>query len=173
MNQIIESIKSIHTFDEIYEHTEDLSKKEKGDLFEIITYHLFRLNPVLKYNVKNIWMYTDVPNDIRTYLNLPVKDKGIDILIQMKDLSFRAVQCKFRQNPYVAINWNELSTFFGLSFGMNDKIQGGYLVTNTYNMCDKVNASAKVKTIDGSFLDSNISQDFSRICARCIVLNEK
>lgn len=130
---------------------------------------MFKLCPVLNYNLKNIWLYSNIPDKIRLYLNLPIKDKGIDILIQLNDLSFRAIQCKFRQDPYVVINWNELSTFFGLAFGMNDNIQGGYFVTNTYTMCNEVNVSKKVLSIDGSFLDSNLPHDFLRICIKCII----
>ena len=70
----------INTFNDIYEIIEDYLKKEKGDLFEHLTYYLFKLSPLLNHNLQNIWMYSDIPIKILEELKLPTKDKGIDLL---------------------------------------------------------------------------------------------
>ena len=139
-------------FDDIYVHTKKLSKKEKGDLFEKFTYFLFKLDPRLNNQLENIWLYSDVPPKIIKELNLPTKDKGIDLIAQING-EYYAIQCKFRQDPNVVLNWTELSTFFGLAFGMNNKIKGGFLVTNTLDLCSEVIKSTKVEPIYGDFFD--------------------
>jgi superfamily II DNA or RNA helicase len=140
-------------FEDIYDYTKNLTKKEKGDLFEEFTYYLFKLDPKLNQNLQNIWLYKDVPNKILKELSLPTKDKGIDLLAEIND-NYYAIQCKFRQDPCVIVPWAELSTFFGLSFGLNNKIKGGFLVTNTHDLCDEVINSTKVQPIYGDFVDS-------------------
>jgi predicted helicase len=140
-------------FEDIYDFTQNLTKKEKGDLFEEFTYHLFKLDARLNQNLENIWLYKDIPNKILKELSLPTKDKGIDLLAKI-DGEYYAIQCKFRQDPTVIIPWASLSTFFGLSFGLNDKIKGGFLVTNTYDLCEEVINSTKVQPIYGDFFDS-------------------
>jgi superfamily II DNA or RNA helicase len=140
-------------FEDIYDFAKKLTKKEKGDLFEELTYHLFKLDPRLNNNLQNIWLYKDIPNKILTELNWPDKDKGVDLLAKINN-EYYAIQCKFRQNPNVTVSWTSLSTFFGLSFGLNDKIAGGFLVTNTYDLCDEVIKSTLVEPIYGDFFDS-------------------
>jgi superfamily II DNA or RNA helicase len=143
----------INKFNDIYAITEELEKKEKGDLFETFTYNLFKYDPRLNNNLKNIWMYKDIPNKILKLLNLPTKDKGIDLIAEINN-EYYAIQCKFRQDPNKIINWSELSTFFGLSFGMNNKIKKGFLVTNTHELCDEVINSDKVEAIYSDYFDS-------------------
>ena len=139
-------------FIDIYDHTKNLTKKEKGDLFEEFTYHLFKLDPRLNSNLQNIWLYKNIPEKIINELSLPSKDKGIDLLAKINE-EYYAIQCKFRQDPDVVIPWGELGTFFGLSFGMNNKIRGGFLVTNTNDLCNEVIKSDKVEPMYGDFFD--------------------
>jgi superfamily II DNA or RNA helicase len=141
-----------NNFENICDFTQKLTKKEKGDLFEEFTYYLFKLDPRLNQNLENIWLYKNIPNKILKELSLPTKDKGIDLLAKI-DGNYCAIQCKFRQNPELIISWAELSTFFGLSFGLNNKIKGGFLVTNTYDLCEEVINSTKVQPIYGDFFD--------------------
>ena len=60
-------------FSEIYDHTANLTKKEKGDLFEEFTYYLFKLDP--KLNLRKIWLYNNIPEKILEELDLPSKDQ--------------------------------------------------------------------------------------------------
>lgn len=139
-------------FEDIYTYTKTLTKLEKGTLFEHFTYYLFQYDPMLSANLENIWMYSQVPPNILRDLKLPKTDKGIDLIAKI-DGEFYAIQCKFRQNPNITIKWGELSTFFGLSFGITDNFKGGILVTNTYNLCNEVLVSDKVQSISGVYFD--------------------
>ena len=150
------------SFSEIYGHTVNLTKKEKGDLFEEFTYYLLKLDPKLNANLQKIWLYNYIPEKILEELDLPSKDKGIDLLAQING-EYYAIQCKFRQDPNTIIDWTSLSTFFGLSFGINDKIKGGFLVTNTHDLCEEVIKSTKVEPIYGDYFDDLPANFFDTI----------
>ena len=162
-NDVIKYLLDVKTFDDLYNITINLEKKQKGDLFEYITLYLFKLLPSLNNGLEDIWMYKNVPNKILKLLKLPDKDKGIDLLAKIKG-EYYAIQSKFRQDPNVSISWNELSTFFGLSFGLHDKIKGGFLVTNTFDLCNEVIISTKIEAIYGDFFDQLPDNFFQNIC---------
>ena len=42
-------IKDVNTFDDLYIVTENMTPKEKGDIFEYITFYLYKLSP--RYNI--------------------------------------------------------------------------------------------------------------------------
>lgn len=44
------------------------------------------------------------------------------MIVQIND-EYYAIQTKFKQNPNTVIKWDELGTFFGLSFGVAEKIK--------------------------------------------------
>lgn len=158
----MDKLKTLNKFSDIYAITKDMSRKEKGDLFEKFTYHLFELDPMRNNALQNIWLYEDIPDKIIKKLNLPSKDRGIDLLALI-NFEYYAIQCKFRQNPEVCIPWGELGTFFGLSFGINDGIKGGFFVTNTHNLCPEVIKSEKVVPIYSDYFDSLPKQFFQSI----------
>lgn len=160
---IIKYLSKCKTFDDIYQVTVNLDNKTKGDLFEIITFYLFKLCPVLNNNLEEIWLWNNIPNNILKNLNLPTKDKGIDLLAEIKG-NYYAIQCKFRQDINNTITWKELSTFPGLSFGLNNKIKGGFFVTNTFDLCKEIEKSEKIESIYGDFFDNLPNNFFENIC---------
>ncbi len=155
-------IQNVKCMDDLYFAISKLKPKEKGDIFELITYYIFKLSPILNNKLQNIWLYNDIPIKIKRDLKLPDKDKGIDLLAIIDD-EYYAIQSKFRQNKDSIVPWADLSTFFGLSFGINNKIKGGFLVTNTYDLCDEVVISNKVEPIYGDFFDNLPNNFFSNI----------
>lgn len=162
MDQIRKYFTKINSFSDLYTIAKDLNKKEKGDLFELLTYYLFKLDPKLNNQLQSIWLYADIPTKIINELNLPIKDKGIDLLAKIND-EYYPIQCKFRQDANMVITWAELSTFFGLSFGMNQKVNKGFFVTNTYDLCNEVIKSDKVETIYGDYFDELPKNFFNNI----------
>jgi len=149
-----------------------MTKKEKGDLFELFTYYLFKHDPRLNNGLQKIWLFNDIPKNVLKELGLPSTDKGIDLLAVING-KYYAIQCKFRQDPNKIISWGELSTFFGLSFGMNNKIAGGFFVTNTRNLCQEVINSKKVTAIYDDFYDSLTSKFFKNITSNKIRYERK
>ena len=163
--------KKCNTLDDLYDITEDMNNKEKGNVWEIVSYYIILLSPILNRGLKNIWLYDDIPTKLIKELNLPKKDKGIDLIVQFED-EYVAIQSKFRQRENSKIQWEELSTFFGLAFGVGEKITRGLFITNTLKMCDEVNNSKKVKAIDGNFFDEQLPENFFKnICK--LTKNEK
>ncbi|AYV79701.1 MAG: hypothetical protein Faunusvirus40_1, partial [Faunusvirus sp.] len=78
-DKFIELLKDVTTINDLYDKTDDMDNKQKGDIFELITYYIFKLSPVLLNGLQNIWMYKDIPDNIKSHLLLPHKDKGIDL----------------------------------------------------------------------------------------------
>jgi len=155
---MIHHLADIKSFDDFCAKTESLKAGDKGFLFELFTYYMFKLDPRLNNGLQNLWLYRDISVDLLEELNLPSRDKGIDLLAKIND-QYYPIQCKFRQDPSDVITWTELSTFYGMAFGMNDTVRRGFLVTNTYDLCQDVMNSIKVEPIYGDFFDG-LDEDF-------------
>ena len=165
-------LQSLNKFSDIYAITANQTKKEKGDLFELFTYYLFKHDPRLNHNLQKIWLYKDVPKKVLEYLKLPDTDKGIDLITKI-DGKYYAIQCKFMQDPTKIIPWAKLSTFFGLSFGITNRIAGGFLVTNTYNLCQQVIDSDLVVPIYDDYYDEIPKNFFKYINKDVIYYQQK
>ena len=151
MNEINQILTQLNTFNDIYPLLKDKDNNVKGLTLEVLAKYYFKIHHHHKNNTQEIYLYDEIPPKIKKELNLPQKDKGIDLLIKYND-EWVAVQCKYRQDSNITVPWNDLATFFGLAFGINDKIKYGYFFTNTYNFCDEVINSEKVIPISGNTL---------------------
>lgn len=146
-------LQKLNKFEDIYEISKNLSNKQKGDIFEIITYFIFRLHPNYKNITKNIYLFCDIPPHLLKNLNIPDKDKGIDLVWETIDNEFYAIQCKFRSNVDIIVPWKDLSTFVGLTHGVG-KFSKGIYVTNTYGLNEEIINSDKTISIYGDFFKS-------------------
>src|SRR5512135_1728628 len=75
----------------------ELTKKQKGDTFELLTKIFLTLHPQYATKIKHVWLLNEVPLDIRTFLRLPDPDEGIDLVVQSSDGEFSAIQCKYME----------------------------------------------------------------------------
>jgi predicted helicase len=105
--------------------------KEKGDAFERLVQLYLQLEPIYAAQLKNVWLLEEVPLEIRTKLNLPEPDKGIDLVAETYTSEFWAIQAKYRDDPTVSISWDELSTFTGLAFGVCRNISFALICSTT------------------------------------------
>jgi predicted helicase len=149
-------------FDEIYEHTRGLTSDCKGKFFEELVYNMIMKDPHFGYNCEtdHIWMYNQIPRAIITKLNLPNNDKGIDIVARINN-RYISVQCKFVQNVNNTPCWKSLSTFFGLTYGVANGFDAGYLITNSYKINGVAKMSSRVSFIYGDYFD-NLPTNFFR-----------
>jgi predicted helicase len=115
---MINIIDKFNSFDDFYVITKNLNAKQKGDLFEEFTKYIFMFHDDFIGITKQIWLLKDVPLHVLEKLNMPTKDYGIDLVMQDVNDSYYSIQSKFRMDVNDVINWNDLSTFFGLSFGV-------------------------------------------------------
>lgn len=90
-----------------------------GKLFEYFTKLCFLHDSefAAEYDCKEIYLYEELPSDLKQKLNLPTVEHGIDLLIIDRDGKVIAIQCKFKNDETVKLNWNadKLGNFFGFA----------------------------------------------------------
>ncbi len=90
--------------------------KKIGDYFEAFTKLYFK--HIKKY--KNIWLMSELPDEIRNHLSLDKKDYGIDLIGIDTNNEYVAIQCKYRRRQpnkkLQGVSWKELSTFYALVY---------------------------------------------------------
>ena len=107
--------------------------KTRGTYFEYFAKLILILDPRYSNFVKRCWMLNEIPTKTMEYLEIPENDIGIDLVVKTKEKEYFAVQVKYRKNIDTEINWDSLSTFFGLTFGLTNKFKKGIFFTNTKN----------------------------------------
>ena len=103
------------------------SNKRKGDVFEFVVKIFFETQPEYAVHLKKVWLESEIPASIRKELNLPSKDRGIDIVAQTKDGDFWAIQAKYRHDTKGALTLTELGTFGTQVAAVSDKIKLGII----------------------------------------------
>jgi predicted helicase len=156
---MINYVDKMNTFDDFHEKINNLEAKQKGDLFEELTQYIFKYHPNYRLFTKEIWLLNEVPLNILKKLNMPIKDMGIDLILVDNHNKFYAIQCKFRTNVDEIIPWSELSTFYGLAFGVAKGFKGGFYVTNTLEINELAHKSDKVIPLYSDFF-TDLSNDF-------------
>jgi hypothetical protein len=158
-NCAVELYDSMCDCDTIYEWQESLESmgnKEKGDLFEYLSYY------ILKYyhNVSELYLHKYAPAALLDKLNVSHQDRGIDIICKYRQGLFKKyhlIQCKFRSDTSRAVPWREVSTFVGSLFRSN--CSKGIFITN----CHKVVGDLKhddIMLIYGDYWDNFNFDDF-------------
>ena len=90
-------------------------KKQKGDVFEYLTKYYLLTEPIYASTFRNIYHHSDIPTDIRDRLLLPHPEVGVDLIAELYDGSYCAIQCKFHEDPDRNVSYEELSTFFSVT----------------------------------------------------------
>jgi superfamily II DNA or RNA helicase len=105
------NLSDIHSWDNFFDFANSLTEKQKGGLFEKLTYLILKTKPEYSSILKNVWIHNrEIPKEICEQLNLPDLDEGIDLIAETFRGEFWAIQCKFKgqnQSP----TYKELSTF--------------------------------------------------------------
>ena len=139
--------KSISSWDDFVSTLLPLSKKEKGDAFELLTKYFFLLHPVYSF-YDNVWMLSEVPQKELEYLGLPSHDLGIDLIAKTGN-EYHAIQCKYHSDKNKSVTFKEVSTFTTL-VESNSKISQGYICSSalsTSKNLDKVNKGGLIKLL--------------------------
>lgn len=80
--------------EEYFDYLSSLAtNKEKGNIYESFSLEYIKN----RYEVENIWLWKDIPDEIRKKLKLSQKDIGADILYY-KNNNYGFVQCKFTES---------------------------------------------------------------------------
>jgi len=93
-----------------------LTAKEKGDAFEKFVLAYLKLEPQYTTLLQRVWLLRNVPTDVRTHLNLPCQDEGIDLIALTNEGTYWAIQCKYLDDENHSLSRKTLSTFTDLTF---------------------------------------------------------
>lgn len=103
------------SWDSFFKSASALTNYEKGLMFERLTVHLLKTHPLYASSVDKVWLLRDcVPSTLKTKLNLPNTDEGIDIIAETFSGAYWAIQCKFKSSKEPP-TMRELSTFNNLA----------------------------------------------------------
>jgi superfamily II DNA or RNA helicase len=152
----IDLIENIFKYPNIEEYLESLKDvDDKGKIFEVFAKNFFLCDERLSHRVKNVWLLSEIPTNIIKKLNIPLKDKGIDLIIETNDNTFIAVQVKYRSNINKVLTFTELSTFLALS--SSTKFEYRILFTNTLQTCkDLLNFEKIICYTHNTIINSNL-----------------
>jgi len=117
--------KGVNSWTEFESKINGLTKKEKGDAFELLTKFFFLVDPVLKSKYQQVWAFSELPEKEIAYLDLPRVEIGIDIIAKSDD-EYHAIQCKFHADKSRAVTFKEVSTFISL-LESNPKLSQGFV----------------------------------------------
>lgn len=106
-----------------------IEEKERGDLFEEFVYTYFSIKKDF-YQIENVYMFDDIPNEIKKLLKLEEIDYGVDGVYVRTDNKIVAYQVKFRSNRDNQPSYRELSTFWAESEYADYRC----IITNTYSL---------------------------------------
>ena len=129
-------------------------------------------NPSFSSQIENIWHHEEIPQYVIDELRLPQPEIGVDLVLCMKDTTYWAVQCKFKQNPDKNISYSDLSTFFDVTgrAEVRDKFSHRLVCVSTNSVSKKVNQLHKTKIgyitrADLKDLEKDYFDNFRRILA--------
>ena len=143
----------------------ELSDKEKGDSFELLVAMTLRLHPFYRTKLEKVWHHADVPSDVREFLQLPPKDKGIDIVVRTLDGEYWAIQAKYRTDQASSLTYDELSTFIALSFGVCRNISFAMVCSTTWRVTKVLKGNPRIGFLTPEFWHSLSGELFEEIRA--------
>jgi superfamily II DNA or RNA helicase len=112
---IVRLIISSNSWKDFEQALAPLDNNEEGRVFEELTRLHLLTNPTFSTKIKKIWHHSDVPQKIVDELGLQRPEIGVDLVAQVKDDTYWAIQCKYHQDRNRNITYNELSTFFSIT----------------------------------------------------------
>ncbi|MBK7650022.1 MAG: hypothetical protein IPJ20_03665 [Flammeovirgaceae bacterium] len=98
-----------------------LSKKEKGDIFELFTKYFLQSHPDYSTTLKEVWLFKELTPKKKQKLKLPSNDLGIDLVAQTNNGEYWAIQCKYFENENKRLSHDYISTFGNLAFAISRK----------------------------------------------------
>ena len=123
------TLKKYSNFQELERDISSISNdKEKGDVFEQFIKAYLLLNKQF-YQIKEIYLFKEIPLVLKQKLKLETSDYGVDGVILFENEKLATFQVKFRSNRETA-TYRELATFLGESFNSDYK----YIFSNCYEL---------------------------------------
>lgn len=127
----------VNNFEDFQKVCSKLTKKEKGDYFELLNKYTCLCHYVFNKEIEECWLYSEVPYEVSKLLRLPKNDKGIDLIVKYKDQTYGVVQSKYRTNIEEVVTYGELATFFAQILEQKGRVKPIYM-TNTRNIVEEI-----------------------------------
>ncbi len=108
-------MKNFSQWSDVEKHLSTADNQTKGELFEQITESYLKWSPKYQVILKQVWRLKDIPTSVKSKLNIPHQDQGIDLIAETFEGKFWAIQCKYHGNIQKKISHREISTFLALS----------------------------------------------------------
>lgn len=83
------------------------SPSQAGFIFEDFCKLYFLNEPSVKDDYKEVYLYDEIPEDLKVELNLPTIEHGIDLLLINNDGKYIAIQCKYRVDENSCLSWSK------------------------------------------------------------------
>ncbi|MEN8810237.1 MAG: Helicase associated domain protein, partial [Flavobacteriales bacterium] len=109
-----------------------------GKIFEVFTKYYFLTAPEVDGLYSQVWLYDEIPLDVKNSLDLGTVEYGIDLLLKTTNEKYIAVQCKFKNDETSKLNWSsdKISNLFAYCPKAD-----GYIVFSNCASLDKVSLS--------------------------------
>ena len=111
----MEQIISANSWLDLTKSLQDAGTNEKGRVFEELTRLYLRTNPTFSTKIKELWHHSEIPQEIIDELQLQQPEIGVDLVAQINDGSYWAIQCKYKHDRTENLRLNDLGTFFGIT----------------------------------------------------------
>lgn len=122
--------------------------KVKGDIFEYLIKYVYISKGY------TVYLYNEIPHELKKQLNLPNTDKGIDLIIAKDDI-FIGIQCKWRNKVNNSIKKCYITEFL---YAMKDTgLNYGILATNVQNITPTFDNNDLLKW----YLNHDVIQDIN------------
>ena len=106
-SNLLEILAKSLDWNDIYNQLTQFNNNDTGKLFELFCKYYYLADVVYSNEYKNVWLFSEIPEEIRIKLNLGKRDHGVDVVLEGYDGSFSVVQCKFTLDQKSTISWTK------------------------------------------------------------------
>jgi superfamily II DNA or RNA helicase len=78
-----------------------------GILFEYFAKFYFLIEASVKDDFKAVWLYDEIPLDVKSLLNIGNIEHGVDLLLMDIEGNYIPVQCKFKNDETQKLSWSK------------------------------------------------------------------
>ena len=112
----IDSITTSNCWHDFEQSLNALSSHDKGRAFEELTRLHLKTDPLFSTKIIEVWHHSDIPQNVVDELGLQQPEIGVDLVAQVNDGTFWAIQCKFHQDESRNVSYDELSKHIAILY---------------------------------------------------------
>lgn len=140
IQKIFSDSKNISVWSDLKNHIANYNSFQNGKIFEEFAKLYFLYEPIVCDDYKSVWLYNEIPVEVKEFLNLGNIEHGIDLVLETKSGLYTAVQCKYRNDENSTLSWSKDKIANLFAYG--DKCDHFIVFSNTIKL-DKVSSSRK------------------------------